>query len=250
MEVCFTGLGAALFQKDTHGTAKTYLWMHPIYGATAVGLEVLHDRLRFLPQPLRALAYTGVIFGAAFATGWVLRRALGRCPWDYTQAGWNVKGLIRLDYFPYWYGAALAFEPVREALLNVTSEALRQTPEFRHAVRDGKVLPPPMPGPWRWRPGRPRPPSRGPRRRSATRRTRRCRWAPRPCPLRCAERGASWPVAHRPTSGQGAGISFYARRRVVVASRIAAIVHPGEIQPHSRKFPPPYVRLASHPLLA
>ena len=141
LEVCFTGTSAAIFQKDSHGTAKTYLWMHPIYGATALGLEFLHDRLRFLPRPVRALAYTAVIFGAEYATGWLLRRALGRCPWDYTS-GWNVKGLVRLDYFPFWYGAALAFEPAREALLRVTSEALRQTPEFRQAVADGDVLAP------------------------------------------------------------------------------------------------------------
>jgi hypothetical protein len=142
VEVCFTGMSAALFQRDSHATAKTYLWMHPIYGATALGLEFLHDRLRFLPRPVRALAYTAVAFGAEFATGWLLRRALGRCPWDYQQKGWSVKGLVRLDYFPFWYGAALAFEPVRNALLHVTSEALRQTPEFRHAVDNGEVRAP------------------------------------------------------------------------------------------------------------
>jgi hypothetical protein len=147
VEVCFTGMTAALFERDRHATAKTYLWMHPIYGATALGLEFLNDRLRFLPRPLRALAYTAVIFGAEFATGWLLRRALGRCPWDYQQKGWSVKGLVRLDYFPFWYGAALAFEPVRNAMLSVTSEALRQTPEFRHAVDNGEVLPPPHAGP-------------------------------------------------------------------------------------------------------
>ncbi|MDY7227822.1 putative ABC transporter permease [Hyalangium rubrum] len=146
LEVCFTGAHAALLHKDSHGTAKTYLWMHPIYGATALSMEFLHDRLRFLPRPIRALAYTAVIFGAEYATGWLLRRALGRCPWDYEKRGWSVKGLVRLDYFPFWYAAGLAFEPVREALLRVTSEALRQTPEFRHAVENGEVLPPPHAG--------------------------------------------------------------------------------------------------------
>ncbi|WP_434384346.1 putative ABC transporter permease [Melittangium boletus] len=145
MEVCFTGMSAALFQGDGHATAKTYLWMHPIYGATALGLEFLHDRLRFLPRPLRALAYTAVIFGAEFATGWLLRKALGRCPWDYEKQGWNVSGLIRLDYAPFWYAAGLLFEPAREALLRVTSEALRQTPEYRHAVEAGSVTAPPRP---------------------------------------------------------------------------------------------------------
>jgi hypothetical protein len=145
--VCFTGTSAAIFRKDTHGTAKTYLWMHPIYGATALSLEYLHDRLRFLPRPLRALAYTAVIFGAEYATGWMLRRTLGKCPWDYEAAGLSIKGLVRLDYFPFWYGAALLFEPVREVFLQVTSDALRQTPEFRHAVAEGKVLAPSRQGP-------------------------------------------------------------------------------------------------------
>jgi hypothetical protein len=147
MEVCFTGMGAALVQRDSSATAKTYLWMHPIYGATALGLEFLHDRLRFLPRPVRALAYTAVIFGAEFTTGWLLRKALGRCPWDYSGHGWNVKGLIRLDYAPFWYAAGLLFEPVREALLRVTSEALRQTPEYRHGMEDGVVSEPHHRGP-------------------------------------------------------------------------------------------------------
>lgn len=142
VEVCFTGVGAALFQRDTSGTAKTYLWMHPIYGATALGLEFLHDRLRFLPRPVRALAYTAFIFGAELTTGWLLRKVLGRCPWDYEQRGWSVKGLVRLDYAPFWYTAGLLFEPLREALLRVTSEALRQTPEYRHAVETGAIAEP------------------------------------------------------------------------------------------------------------
>jgi hypothetical protein len=142
MEVCFTGMSAALFEQDRHCTAKTYLWMHPIYGATALGMEFLHDRLRCLPRLVRALAYTAVIFGAEFATGWLLRKALGRCPWDYEQRGWSVKGLIRLDYAPFWYAAGLLFEPAREALLRVTSEALRHTPEYRHAVATGEVSEP------------------------------------------------------------------------------------------------------------
>ena len=138
LEVCFTGTSAALFEKDRHGTAKTFLWMHPIYGLTALALERLHTRLERWPRAVRALAYTGVIFGAEYATGRLLRRALGRCPWDYSHARWHLHGLIRLDYAPAWYAAALAFEPVREAFLKLTSEALRQTPEYRQALAEGR----------------------------------------------------------------------------------------------------------------
>jgi Putative ABC-transporter type IV len=140
LEVCFTGTSAAIFQRDRHGTAKTFLWMHPIYGLTALALERLYDRLKRRPRAVRALAYTGVIFGAEYATGWLLRRGLGECPWDYSHARWNLHGLIRLDYAPAWYATALAFEPVREAFLKLTSEALRQTPEYREARAEGTEL--------------------------------------------------------------------------------------------------------------
>ena len=116
--------------------------MHPIYGVTALGLEFLHDRLRSLPRPVRALTYTAFIFGAEFTSGWVLRKVLGRCPWDYERRGWSVKGLIRLDYAPFWYVTGLLFEPLREALLRITSQALRQTPEYRHALEAGAVAEP------------------------------------------------------------------------------------------------------------
>jgi hypothetical protein len=139
LEVCFTGVGAAMLRRDRSGTARTYLWMHPIYGGTALALELLHDRLRPLPRPVRALAYTAVIFGSEFTTGWLLRKALGRCPWDYERQGWSVRGLIRLDYAPFWYATGLLFEPLREGVLRLTSEALRQTPEYRHAVEEGTV---------------------------------------------------------------------------------------------------------------
>ncbi len=133
LEVCFTGTTAALFERDRSATGKTYLWMHPIYGATALGLEYLAKRLKFLPRPARALAYLAVIYGAEYGTGWLLKRILGRCPWDYTGHGYNVHGLIRLDYAPAWYVTALLFEPVRDALGQVTDKVGQVTHDVAEA---------------------------------------------------------------------------------------------------------------------
>ncbi|AKF83964.1 Putative ABC-transporter type IV [Myxococcus fulvus] len=138
LEVLFTGANAAL-RRDRSATAQTYLWMHPIYGGTALALEEVSARLKPLPRPVRALAYTALIFGAEYATGWLLKKVLGRCPWDYTPHRWSVHGLIRLDYAPAWYLTALLFEPVRDGLLHVTSDALRHTPEYREAEEAGVV---------------------------------------------------------------------------------------------------------------
>lgn len=138
LEVLFTGAGSAL-KRDRSATARTYLWMHPIYGGTALALEEVSARLKPLPRPLRALAYTALIFAAEYGTGWVLKRLLGRCPWDYSPHPFSVHGFIRLDYAPAWYLTALLFEPVRDSLLHVTSEALRHTPEYRWAEQAGTL---------------------------------------------------------------------------------------------------------------
>ena len=111
MEVGFTGVSSALIRKDRSATAQTYLWMHPIYGAAGVVLDFLAKRLRRLPRMLRAAAYLPVIYATEYSTGWLLCRFLGKCPWDYGDKGVNLKGFVRLDYAPYWYAAALAFEP-------------------------------------------------------------------------------------------------------------------------------------------
>ncbi len=115
-EVVFTGLGSAL-RRDRSATAKTYLWMHPIYGLAGLLLERTHDLLSAAPWYARGLGYLVVIYLVEAASGWGLRKVLGACPWDYGRKGWSVAGLVRLDYAPAWYLAGLLFEPVRQAVL-------------------------------------------------------------------------------------------------------------------------------------
>jgi len=120
VEVLFTGASSAV-KRDRSATAQTYLWMHPIYGGTALALEYLSRRLRRVPRPVRGLAYLGVIYGAEYGSGWALRKVLGRCPWDYGGTGRDIHGLVRWDYAPAWYALGLLFEPVRDALASTAS---------------------------------------------------------------------------------------------------------------------------------
>jgi uncharacterized membrane protein len=113
IEVLFTGVISALFQRDRFATAQTYLWMHPIYGAAMLGMEWLGRRMTNLTWLERGGVYLAAIYAVEFTTGWILRRVLGQCPWDYGKRGWSVQGLIRLDYAPAWFAAALLFEPLR-----------------------------------------------------------------------------------------------------------------------------------------
>lgn len=118
VEILFTGSRSAAMRRDPHARSQTYLWMHPIYGATALGLEQVARALRGagIPRLLRAMLYVPLIYAAEFSTGWLLCRVLGKCPWDYGEERTSFHGLVRWDYAPAWYGAALAFEPLAEGL--------------------------------------------------------------------------------------------------------------------------------------
>jgi len=114
LEVLFTGAKAAL-SRDKKLPARTYLWMHPIYGAAALALENVNTRLARRSRLTRAAASLGVIYATEYAAGAALRRVLGDCPWRYRE-GMHLHGLVRLDYAPLWFAAALGFEWVRDAL--------------------------------------------------------------------------------------------------------------------------------------
>ena len=49
------------------------------------------------------------IFAGEFLSGLFLKKHR-ICPWDYSRAKFNIKGVIRLDYAPLWFTAGLFFE--------------------------------------------------------------------------------------------------------------------------------------------
>jgi uncharacterized membrane protein len=114
LEIVFTAACGAVAERDRRLRGETYLWMLPIYGGGGLLMEELQRTLApQVPRPIRAIAYLGAIYAIEYGSGRLLRRLLGQCPWDYQDRGLNVDGLIRLDFMPFWYAAALAFEPVR-----------------------------------------------------------------------------------------------------------------------------------------
>ncbi len=110
VECIFTGLSSWI-DRDAAGTCKTYLCMVPLYALAGLTLHwiKLWWPLHIL---LAGLVYVPIIYAYEFAYGWLWRKFSGRCPWDYGNNGWSIKGLIRLDYAPAWYGLALAFDPI------------------------------------------------------------------------------------------------------------------------------------------
>lgn len=107
---CFwTGIGS-VFQgrKDKTFLCKTSLWMFPIYGLAAF-IGPVFQWIRKFSVGVRGCIYTIGIFLTELFTGSLLKQ-FHACPWDYSKAKLNVKGVIRLDYAPFWFILSLLYE--------------------------------------------------------------------------------------------------------------------------------------------
>jgi len=117
LEVIWTGIGSLLIG-DVSLTAKTYLWMFPIYGS-AILFDPVHDAIRLWPVWKRGFVWMMLCFSVEYLTGWILRETLGTIPWDYSQAIFNIHGLIRSDYAPVWFAVGLLYEKIHDYLERV-----------------------------------------------------------------------------------------------------------------------------------
>ena len=126
LEVGFTGLTDSFWLRDRRLRGHSYLWMLPIYGAGGLLLERLHDRLaaRDVRRWARSLAYMAGIYGAEFGSASLLNRVIGDVPWRYRK-GINVRGYVRLDYAPFWYGCGWLFEALERQLRKLDRPARR-----------------------------------------------------------------------------------------------------------------------------
>lgn len=120
------GWGFECFWTGCHqlwcGNAKkldchTPIWMFPIYGLAAF-IGPVHHVVRKRCCVLRGILYTLCIYLTELGTGSFLKKK-GCCPWDYSDAKHNYKGIIRLDYIPVWFLVGLIYERV---LTKPTSE--------------------------------------------------------------------------------------------------------------------------------
>lgn len=107
MEIIFTSM-KSLFTHDYHLMGHTSLWMFPIYGMASLVVPVYKKIFRWPVICRGALYGAGIMFGE-YVTGTVLGH-YGVCPWDYSGSPYSIKGVIRLDYYPFWIAAGLVFE--------------------------------------------------------------------------------------------------------------------------------------------
>lgn len=108
-EILWTGF-CSFWMGDFSLTAKTYLWMFPIYGLAGLSLPLFLSFRRYCPLWQRVGFYVFAIFSVEFLAGWVLQIGTGACPWDYGDRPLSFMGFIRLDYAPLWAVLGLVFE--------------------------------------------------------------------------------------------------------------------------------------------
>ena len=114
-ELFFTGCTSlAKLHKVRPRTSPVML---PVYAMIQPLFEPVHRAMRGrVPVWGRALVYGSGFQAAEYASGRLLRRLVGQAPWDYSNARWQLDGLIRFDYFPLWAAAGLMTEQLHDIL--------------------------------------------------------------------------------------------------------------------------------------
>ena len=107
LEILWTGF-QGLCHHDKKAMGSSSIFMFPIYGMAAL-IKPLYRLIRKWKPFFRGEIYMCGIYLAEYLTGSALRK-WGRCPWDYSKAKHNIRGLIRLDYAPLWFATGLLYE--------------------------------------------------------------------------------------------------------------------------------------------
>lgn len=109
LEIMFTAF-ESFRKREMCLKGNTSIWMFPIYGCGAL-IHPLSRLLKNISAMKRGIIYTFAIFLVEFLTGSYLKER-EICPWDYSRARYNIKGVIRLDYALWWFLTGLLFETV------------------------------------------------------------------------------------------------------------------------------------------
>ena len=95
---------------------RTSPWMLSVYSLLLPLFEPMHDALRDRSVVTRGTVYGLGFLAVEYGSGVIFRETLGEAPWDYSDASYNLHGLIRADYFLQWALMGLALEPLHDRL--------------------------------------------------------------------------------------------------------------------------------------
>lgn len=117
MEIFFTAISKLIFELKNNIAlnlslqGKTYIWMFFIYSLIPIIGNSIYPKVKHWNTIYRILFYVLITYFVEFTLGGFLKLVLGRCPWEY-KTGIHVLGLIRLDYFLFWFFGMYLMEKV------------------------------------------------------------------------------------------------------------------------------------------
>lgn len=98
-EVVFTATKSLYYHQDLMLHGNTQLWVIALYTIGGLIFEWIHSK--YSSKKLRIGLFVIVVYTLEYTAGITLRKVLGECPWNYTQAG-NIHGLVQIYYLPAW----------------------------------------------------------------------------------------------------------------------------------------------------
>ncbi len=107
LEILWTGARAA-FAGEYAMIGHSSVIMMLIYGSTVL-MEPAFRQLKNRGIAARGIIYSFFILSAEYFSGLLLLK-YNICPWDYSYARYNMRGVIRLDYMPLWFIVGLMYE--------------------------------------------------------------------------------------------------------------------------------------------
>ena len=100
----------------------SFVWMLPIYGLGLLVFERVHDLVRADPWLVRGLVYVAILYAIELGSSVLLVRLTGAHVWRWVGRG-SLGGHVHLAMAPCWFVAALALEPLHDALVRTVSAA-------------------------------------------------------------------------------------------------------------------------------
>jgi len=95
--------------RDIRMQGYSFLWMLPIY-ALMILIEPLKEVFSEVSFLLRGVIYVVGVWVLEYIAGFIIKKISGRCPWDYSEAKYNLHGYIRFDFFPFWFALMMFIE--------------------------------------------------------------------------------------------------------------------------------------------
>ncbi|KAM4687145.1 transmembrane protein 229B-like [Rhinophrynus dorsalis] len=109
-EVLFTAVLDFAASGDWRFQGVTSVWALFIYGTAMLGVEHMYLTLRNRWGTMsRCLLYTLWVYLCELSSGCILT-SLGACPWDYSHYRYNYRGLVTMEYAPFWFMGCVILE--------------------------------------------------------------------------------------------------------------------------------------------